>query len=256
MELLKAFPIAVIDEDFEGKHAAGRGMQQLAAAIECNETRRRIDRRDARPKLQVDALLGVELVRPQRDPLVLRLAGQELLRQVRAIGRRRVVGADHRDRAVVAFAAEHLCRGQAGWAAGVELLAGSFEGEFFARPVAEAALHRRGADLRTAARLRAAGGIVLGSPASQHLFLLGGRETLPGYGYRSFSGDVFALTDLEVNRSIAAPWLGLRLLAAAGWTGWRDGPPADLATHPGPYRDLLLASQRHPRAEADTLHAA
>src|SRR4051794_9771402 len=34
MELLKAFPIAIIDEDFEGKHAAGRGMQQLAAAIE------------------------------------------------------------------------------------------------------------------------------------------------------------------------------------------------------------------------------
>jgi arginine decarboxylase len=34
MELLKAFPVAIIDEDFEGKHAAGRGMQQLAAAIE------------------------------------------------------------------------------------------------------------------------------------------------------------------------------------------------------------------------------
>jgi arginine decarboxylase len=34
MEFVKAFPIAIIDEDFEGKHAAGRGMQQLAAAIE------------------------------------------------------------------------------------------------------------------------------------------------------------------------------------------------------------------------------
>jgi len=34
MEFLKAFPIAIIDEDYEGKHAAGRGMQQLAAAIE------------------------------------------------------------------------------------------------------------------------------------------------------------------------------------------------------------------------------
>jgi arginine decarboxylase len=30
----QAFPIAIIDEDYEGKHAAGRGMQQLAAAIE------------------------------------------------------------------------------------------------------------------------------------------------------------------------------------------------------------------------------
>src|SRR6516225_5971406 len=34
MEFLQAFPIAIIDEDFEGKHAAGRGMRQLAGAIE------------------------------------------------------------------------------------------------------------------------------------------------------------------------------------------------------------------------------
>src|SRR6478735_624005 len=34
MREVKAFPIAIIDEDYEGKSAAGRGMQQLAAAIE------------------------------------------------------------------------------------------------------------------------------------------------------------------------------------------------------------------------------
>jgi arginine decarboxylase len=34
MEFVKAFPIAIIDEDYAGKNAAGRGMQQLAAAIE------------------------------------------------------------------------------------------------------------------------------------------------------------------------------------------------------------------------------
>src|SRR6516162_7746947 len=34
MEFLQAFPIAIIDEDYEGKHAAGRGMRQLAEAIE------------------------------------------------------------------------------------------------------------------------------------------------------------------------------------------------------------------------------
>jgi arginine decarboxylase len=34
MEFLQAFPIAIIDEDYDGKHAAGRGMRQLAAAIE------------------------------------------------------------------------------------------------------------------------------------------------------------------------------------------------------------------------------
>src|SRR6476619_432417 len=34
MDFLQAFPIAIIDEDFEGKNAAGRGMRQLASAIE------------------------------------------------------------------------------------------------------------------------------------------------------------------------------------------------------------------------------
>ena len=34
MEFLQAFPIAIVDEDFEGRHAAGRGIRQLAEAIE------------------------------------------------------------------------------------------------------------------------------------------------------------------------------------------------------------------------------
>jgi arginine decarboxylase len=34
LEFQQAFPIAIIDEDYEGKHAAGRGMRQLATAIE------------------------------------------------------------------------------------------------------------------------------------------------------------------------------------------------------------------------------
>lgn len=34
MEFLQAFPIATIDEDYEGKQAAGRGMRELAEAIE------------------------------------------------------------------------------------------------------------------------------------------------------------------------------------------------------------------------------
>jgi arginine decarboxylase len=34
MQFFNAFPIAIIDEDFEGKNAAGRGMRDLAAEIE------------------------------------------------------------------------------------------------------------------------------------------------------------------------------------------------------------------------------
>jgi arginine decarboxylase len=34
MQEVQGFPVAIIDEDYEGRNAAGRGMQQLAAAIE------------------------------------------------------------------------------------------------------------------------------------------------------------------------------------------------------------------------------
>src|SRR6476646_6296921 len=34
MEFSQAFPVVIIDEDYEGQQAAGRGMRQLAAAIE------------------------------------------------------------------------------------------------------------------------------------------------------------------------------------------------------------------------------
>ena len=34
MAHFQAFPIAIIDEDYEGKQAAGRGMRDLAKAIE------------------------------------------------------------------------------------------------------------------------------------------------------------------------------------------------------------------------------
>ena len=34
MEYLQAFPVAIIDEDYDGKNAAGRGMRRLAEAIE------------------------------------------------------------------------------------------------------------------------------------------------------------------------------------------------------------------------------
>src|SRR5262249_30744460 len=34
MSFYQAFPVAVIDDDYEGKHAAGRGMRQLAEAIQ------------------------------------------------------------------------------------------------------------------------------------------------------------------------------------------------------------------------------
>lgn len=108
------------------------------------------------------------------------------------------------------------------WGGEIALEAGTFDGDFFARPTAELRLRRQSSDLRTTAQWRSAAGLALGAPASQQLFLAGGRETLPGYAYRSFLGDAFALTDFALTRRLAAPWLGLRILGAAGAVGWLD----------------------------------
>src|SRR5262249_18120250 len=47
--------------------------------------------------------------RPQRNPVLLCGARKIVFRQVRPVGRRRIVGADHRDRAVVRLAPQHVC---------------------------------------------------------------------------------------------------------------------------------------------------
>lgn len=50
----------------------------------------------------------------------------------------------------------------------------------------------------------------------QSLYLLGGRETLPGYDYRSLVGDAFWLLRVEGSRDLFGPWLRVRGLGAAG----------------------------------------
>lgn len=62
------------------------------------------------------------------------------------------------------------------------------------------------------------GWVGAGAPA-QMMFLLGGRQTLPGYGYRSFEGDRMALVRIEATQAILSPWFRLRLFASSGVTG-------------------------------------
>jgi hypothetical protein len=74
-------------------------------------------------------------------------------------------------------------------------------------------------------RLRAAGGVLAGSPLPQEHFRVGGRGTVPGHPFRERVGDRMAVLDLEGSRDLAWPWLRARGLAAAGWAG--GGHPAD-----------------------------
>jgi hypothetical protein len=67
------------------------------------------------------------------------------------------------------------------------------------------------------------GGTLTGQPPRQALYLIGGRETIPGYSYRSRAGDAFWLLHLLGARDILTPWVRLRAFGTAGGTGY-GGP--------------------------------
>jgi hypothetical protein len=88
---------------------------------------------------------------------------------------------------------------------------------------------RNSADPGWKASVHLNAGATSGGAPAQALFLLGGRGTLPGYGYRSFVGDRYALLRAEATRALLRPWLGLRtffsvgstsLSAPVGLSGW------------------------------------
>lgn len=65
-------------------------------------------------------------------------------------------------------------------------------------------------------------GASAGDVPAQRLFLMGGRGTLPGYGFRPWGGDRMVFLRGEVARTVAHPWLRVRASAATGWTDLSD----------------------------------
>ncbi|MFQ5529696.1 MAG: hypothetical protein ACE5FP_05040 [Gemmatimonadota bacterium] len=61
-------------------------------------------------------------------------------------------------------------------------------------------------------------GLVTGDIPPQRILLIGGRGTLPGYGFRVFAGETAAFAQVSLARTMAFPWLRLRALGAIGWT--------------------------------------
>lgn len=98
-----------------------------------------------------------------------------------------------------------------------------FENEWFTRTglALRAQFDSEGKRTFVAASLRAST-VIDGSLPRQYQALLGGRETVPGYAYRAFSGDRYALLNLEASRSLWDPWLRLRVFGAAATTDFRD----------------------------------
>lgn len=104
---------------------------------------------------------------------------------------------------------------------------GRFEDRTFGSVAGEISFLRRwmvqGAELRFDLQ----SGSLVGEPPVQAHYFLGGRETVPGYAFRSRAGDRFWLARTEVGVDIFPPFLRIRAIAAAGDT--RDvqlpGPP-------------------------------
>ena len=90
-----------------------RVVRQRLAALDLDLLARGVDAGDAAART-FDAVLAVEILRAQRNPFLRRVPGEIVLREIRAIVRRGVVGVDDRDPAVVSAATQHLRRRAAG----------------------------------------------------------------------------------------------------------------------------------------------
>lgn len=121
--------------------------------------------------------------------------------------------------------------GPVSWGADIALEPGTLDGREYMRALASGTLIYRAPDRALDARLRMTLGAATEATPAQRQFLLGGRETLPGYGYRAFAGSRAAIVDAEVARDLFSPWLRLRALAALGWSS--GGNVGRLVRNPG-----------------------
>ena len=123
---------------------------------------------------------------------------------------------------------------RAGWRWGTDLSAGlvQFDGDGALRMLGGTELRYASANTRTTSRLHVQAGLHTDADAAQYSFLFGGRETLPGYEYRSIKYQAFVLTRAELSQSLAFPWLRGRLLAShlAG-SGQTPDTPLSAASH-------------------------
>jgi hypothetical protein len=101
-------------------------------------------------------------------------------------------------------------------------------GRNFARPRVEAGWTSRGSGGSELSFDASAGG-VLGDAVPQARFLVGGRGTVPGYAFRAYGGDVFALGRASYGAELLPNFVRGRVFAAGGWVDDSD-PPSPLGT--------------------------
>ena len=187
----------------------------------------RLFQRDYLDPFYVDALsLRFEQQASRNWQLHLRVAAEEhtsaTLTQD-ADGFRPVLSVDEGRAYAAALRLERALPETAGlrWAGALQGDVVRFENEWFTRPRLELHAQFDNETRRThlAAALHA-GTVIDGALPAQYQALLGGRETVPGYGYRAFGGDTYGLLNLEASRSVWEPWLRLRAFGAAATTSF------------------------------------
>ncbi len=99
---------------------------------------------------------------------------------------------------------------------------------------------------------RLQGGVLVGEAPLQSRYFLGGRETVPGYGFRTRSGDAYWLFRLEGARDLLSPWVRLRVFGAAGGTRYGDPDPPSWRAEPPPA--VLLSAGAGVALGWDVLH--
>jgi hypothetical protein len=103
---------------------------------------------------------------------------------------------------------------------GGHLLArGDAPDQSFVRPTVEAGLIRRYVARSASVEGRLSAGTLLAGQPVQEMFFIGGRGTVPGFGYRSFTGPDFATARVAAGADLLKPWIRGRVMASAGWVG-------------------------------------
>lgn len=145
--------------------------------------------------------------------------------------------------------------GTGSWVTSASASLHSFEGDrfLFGRLSVESTAEWNFSARRSQIIVGATGRTLLGDGPVQDIFLLGGRGTVPGYGFRSFGGGQAVTVRSLVAADITHPWLRGRLTGYLGWAGSRyardslqlwgipesDGVRASLGVGVGLFYDLL-----------------
>jgi hypothetical protein len=101
------------------------------------------------------------------------------------------------------------------WSGSAELTGGAFESHSYVRTTLSLGGFVTNESRSRDARVTLLSGHTTSGDVPQHMFLVGGRGTVPGYDYRSFVGRSAAVMNAQAGVRVINRWLGVRVLGAA-----------------------------------------